>query len=52
MPEKTWGTILLLGFVESHCTLAVFGPSERKMKWCHAGTVESLFTDCERIAYR
>jgi hypothetical protein len=49
MREKTCGSLLLLTFVIGLCALALGSPSP---KWCKAGSVESLFTDCQRVASR
>jgi hypothetical protein len=50
MSEKTCATLLFAIFTAALCTLGLFAPSSRHL--CNAGSVEALFTPCEKVAIR
>lgn len=52
MSQKTCGTLLLFALVAGVCALALFGPAGHSPKWCTAGSVETLFTSCDKVAVR
>lgn len=49
MSEKTCGTLLLMIFAGALYALGLMAPSSHD---CARGSVEALFTSCERVASR